>query len=131
VAGSVLVIDDDPASLRLMAATLDQLQYRTICRSDGLSALQAIETTPPLAVVLDLMMPDMSGFEFLEHFRRHPQHRDIPVIIWTAKDVSAAEQAALRQRAQSVLRKSAGESALLTEELQSLLALRRAAVERV
>ena len=85
VAGSVLVIDDDLASLRLMAATFDQLQYRTICRSDGLSALQAIETTPPLAVVLDLMMPDMSGFEFLEHFRRRPQHRDIPVIIWTAR----------------------------------------------
>jgi CheY-like chemotaxis protein len=121
LSGSVLVVEDDPSSLRLMAATLDKLRYRTICKHDGREALNAVEATPPLAVILDLLMPGMNGFEFLEHFRRHPRNREVPVIIWTGKDLSHAEQVQLRESAQSVLRKSNGGIAALVEEMKAVL----------
>jgi PAS domain S-box-containing protein len=121
VTGSVLVVDDDLGSLRLMAATLEKLQYKAICTQNGASALSAVETVPPLAVILDLLMPGMNGFEFLEHFRRHPRNREVPVIIWTAKDLSTAEQVRLRESAQTVLRKSDRGIPALLEELKMLL----------
>jgi CheY-like chemotaxis protein len=121
LAGSVLVVEDDPGSLHLMAATLEKLRYRAICKQDGQSALSAVEATPPLAVILDLMMPGMNGFEFLEHFRRQPRNREVPVIIWTAKDLSHGEQVRLRESAQTVLRKSHGGIAELIEEMKAVL----------
>ena len=122
LSGSVLVVEDDPGSLRLMAATLEKLRYRAICKQDGRAALSAIEATPPLAVILDLLMPGMNGFEFLEQFRRHPRNREVPVIIWTGKDLSHTEQVRLRENAQSVLRKStAGGIAELIEEMKAVL----------
>ncbi|HEX3696230.1 MAG TPA: PAS domain S-box protein [Polyangia bacterium] len=121
VAGSVLVVDDDAGNLRLMAATLEKLGYRTVCRQDARSALSAAEDQAPIAVVLDLIMPEMNGFEFLERFRRQPRNRDVPVIIWTAKDLVVGEREQLRQRAQSIVPKSAGGAAALVEEMKLLL----------
>src|SRR6185369_16592190 len=86
VPGSVLVVDDDHASLKLMSMTLTQLGYRAACAADGEVALQAISSALPIAIVLDLMMPRMDGFEFLERLRAAPERRRIPVIVWTVKD---------------------------------------------
>jgi CheY-like chemotaxis protein len=119
--GAVLVVEDDPGSLRLMAATLESLHYRAICKQDARAALTAVDATPPLAVILDLMMPGMTGFEFLDHFRRQQRNRDVPVIIWTAKDLTHAEQVRLRENAQTVLRKSPGGMSALLEEMKSVL----------
>ena len=121
LAGSVLVVEDDPGSSRLMAATLEKLRYRALCKPDGRSALNAVEATPPLAVILDLMMAGMSGFEFLELFRRQPRNREVPVIIWTAKDLSQAEQIHLRKNAQTILYKSSAGLAALIEEMKAVL----------
>src|SRR5262249_6325913 len=66
----VLVVDDDPQALKLMEATLTHVGYRPVCEPDGFSGLRAAERERPAAVVLDLVMPGMDGFEFLAHFRR-------------------------------------------------------------
>ena len=71
-AGTVLVVDDDPGSLRLMAASLEQLGYRSTCVERAIDGLRISERTAPLAVVLDLQMPEMDGFGFLEQFRSLP-----------------------------------------------------------
>ena len=73
--GGILVVDDDPGALRLMDATLAQLGFAAITRSSGASALEAAAKLHPEAVVLDLMMPGMDGFEFLDRFRRLPGAR--------------------------------------------------------
>jgi PAS domain S-box-containing protein len=129
--GSVLVVDDDPASLRLMAATLDKLRYRAICKQDGRSALSAVEAVPPLAIILDLLMPGMSGFEFIEHFRRHPRNREVPVIIWTAKELSVAERERLGEIAGTVVRKSKAGMSTLLEEIKSVLPIPPPSDERI
>ena len=102
----ILVVDDDETSLRLADEMLRQLGYRTVCRQDASSALKAAAKEKPAAVVLDLVMPEMNGFEFLRHFRKTRQGRGVPVIVWTSKDLTEAERSALRSAASGVTKKT-------------------------
>ncbi len=104
-AGSVMVVDDDPGSLRLMAASLQQLGYRSTAVARAVDGLRISEREAPLAVVLDLQMPEMDGFGFLDHFRRLPNCQTVPVIVWTVKDLAPAELERLKRSAQGVMSK--------------------------
>jgi CheY-like chemotaxis protein len=73
-------------------------------------------------VVIDLMMPGMDGFEFIDRFRQSPQSRGAPIIVWTVKDLTLAERSRLRGAAHAVVSKSARGAAGLVEELRSLWA---------
>jgi PAS domain S-box-containing protein len=119
--GGVLVVDDDPGSLRLMDATLAQLGFASITRSSGVTALEAAASLQPKAVVLDLMMPGMDGVEFLDRFRRLNGHLRTPVLIWTMKDLTSAEQAQLRQSAQGIVSKNGNTPSTVIAQLRALL----------
>jgi CheY-like chemotaxis protein len=119
--GGILVIDDDPGALRLMDATLAQLGFSAITRSSGASALDAAVQLAPCAVVLDLVMPEMDGIEFLDRFRRLPAHARTPVLIWTMKDLTEAETDRLRQSAQGVLSKNGHTPSTVIAQLRTLL----------
>ena len=121
----VLVVDDDPTSLRLMAATMQQLGYRARCVSNGDDALLIAQAAPPPAVVLDLMMPVMNGFEFLERFRQISKCRNVPVLVWTQKDLSTDEYARLQSTVQRVVAKGRSGMATLMKELQTFVSARR------
>ncbi|NUP13014.1 MAG: response regulator [Polyangiaceae bacterium] len=118
--GRVLVVDDDDASLRLMNLTLTQLGYRVMSASDGDVALRLVERERPSAVVLDLVMPGVDGFEFLVRFRANRANRRVPVIVWTMKDLTGEESTRLRASAQGVLQKGQGTADLL-DELRAFL----------
>jgi CheY-like chemotaxis protein len=118
-AGTILVVDDDPSALKLMRATLGKLGYAAQYVSDAESALAMCEARRPAAVILDLLMPKMDGFEFLVRFRSVPKNRAIPVVVWTMKDLTSEDRERLRRLAQGVVGKSAGNSVL--EQLRSLL----------
>jgi signal transduction histidine kinase/DNA-binding response OmpR family regulator len=120
--GTVLVLDDDSRALELMAASLRQLGYRAECASSGQEALDRARDQLPLAMIVDLLMPGMNGFEFLERFRELPGSRHVPVIVWTIKDLSSAERATLRMSSQAVVPKNG--SAALMDELSSFLPAR-------
>jgi len=122
-AGPVLVVDDDPSSLGLMAATLSRLGYRFVCKPDAHAALNAARTAPPSAVILDLLMPGMDGFEFLWRFRSDVRNRDVPVIVWTAKDLSDEEEEHLRYNALSVHAKMSGGLSRLVEDVKRVVPL--------
>ena len=113
---SVLVVDDDTAALKLAETILRQSGYRPVCRSSAAVALEVAAKEPPAAVVLDLMMPEMDGFEFLRRFRATDQGRRTPVIVWTVKkDLSAGEREQLRTSARAILAKGEGTAALVEE----------------
>jgi DNA-binding response OmpR family regulator len=102
-------------ALKLVATTLKQLGYRTRCESDGAAALRSLQEEVPIAVILDLIMPGMNGFEFLERLRREPAGRQVPAIVWTVKDLTQQERDLLRSSAQAVVSKGQGGSSVLAE----------------
>jgi PAS domain S-box-containing protein len=116
----ILVVDDDQSALKLADETLRRLGYRTVCRQNGASALRAASKERPAAVVLDLVMPAMNGFEFLKRFRRTQRGRHTPVIVWTSKDLTELERAELRAAASAVARKDEHADELV-HEIRSML----------
>jgi CheY-like chemotaxis protein len=118
--GHVLIVDDDEGSLKLMQKSLTQLGYRVVGARDGASALRSLSEELPGAVVLDLIMPGIDGFEFLLRFREMPAAKRVPVIVWTMKDLSAEEHERLEASSHAVLQKGWDQRVLL-QELESLL----------
>jgi DNA-binding response OmpR family regulator len=121
----VLVVDDDPKALKLMETTLRQLGYHPICTPNGEDGLRAAEEEGPAAVVLDLLLPGIDGFEFLKRLRRTKNGRGVPVIVWTVKDLSEPERVRLKRSAQAVVLKSQGGTASLLEEVRAHLPVSR------
>jgi PAS domain S-box-containing protein len=118
--GGVLVVDDDVSALRLMDAALAQQGIVSITRSTGAGGLEAAARLHPSAIVVDLVMPGMDGAEFLIHLRRLPAHAHTPVVVWTVKDLDAAERERLGRSAQRIVTK--GDSPLgVVHQLQALL----------
>ena len=82
----ILIADDDVDALRLVGLMLERKGYEIIAAASGNQALQkAIETQPDL-IILDVMMPDMDGYEVATHLREHPATEQIPILMFTAKN---------------------------------------------
>ncbi len=118
----VLVVDDDHGALRLMEATLRQLGHSAMCIAKSEDALVAIIESRPAVVVLDVLMPEIDGFELLDRMRAIPGMRDVPVIIWTVKDLTDAERARLLEGAQGIVFKSQGSTDEIVAALEPYLA---------
>jgi len=81
----ILVIDDIPAVLDVVQSVLERESYEVITATDGSSALEQIKIRMPDLILLDLSMPIMNGYEFIEQFRqRYQQAESIPIILLTA-----------------------------------------------
>jgi CheY-like chemotaxis protein len=80
----ILVVDDNEQNLELLQAYLEDFDCRTISAMDGLEALEVIKKSKPDLVLLDVMMPKMSGFEVCRRIKNNPQTADLPVIMVTA-----------------------------------------------
>lgn len=79
--GYVLIVDDEPEITKLFEITLRKIGIKTKVANDGAEALRQIKRGRPDLVVLDLMMPGVSGFEVLKRLRRQPSTADLPVIV--------------------------------------------------
>jgi CheY-like chemotaxis protein len=115
----ILVVDDDPRARKLAERSLTDAGYRVRVAANGAEGLEAAVEALPAAVVLDLMMPGVDGFGFLRRFRATALGRQVPVIVWTVKDLTRAEEALLRDAAQGLVQKGEGADLLLAE-LQEL-----------
>jgi PAS domain S-box-containing protein len=118
---TILVVDDDPAALKLASLALREMGYRPVCCVDPEDALRTVAADPPGIVIVDLLMPGVDGFEFVTRFRAMPGGRDVPIIVWTVKDLDAAERRRLQPSITGLVSKNAGGSHALVEELQRLL----------
>jgi CheY-like chemotaxis protein len=123
--GRILVVDDDPLALKLMETMLRQIGYRADVRSDGAAALDLAAREPPLAVIVDLLMPGMDGFDFLTRFRALSACRLSPAIVWTMKDLTSDDYARLHHLAQSVVTKATRDPTSFATELSTLLSGQR------
>lgn len=83
----VLVVDDDPDILSLAVHGLETHGYRTETATNGVEALEAIEKEAPGLILLDMKMPEMDGWSFVQEFRNR-YGRSIPIVVMTAAEVS-------------------------------------------
>ena len=81
----VLVVDDNPDGIRIVESILKGSGYDVVVATSGQEALDAVDAKPPAVILLDVMMPGMSGLEVLEKLRAQPKNGRIPVILLTAK----------------------------------------------
>ena len=102
--GAVLVVDDDPDARARLRTVLERNDWVVREAANGKEALAAVALAPPLVILLDLTMPVMDGFSFLQTLREQPGGQDIPVIVLSARDLSQGDQQRLRT-ADRVLRK--------------------------
>jgi signal transduction histidine kinase/CheY-like chemotaxis protein/PAS domain-containing protein len=123
----VLVVDDDPRSRDMLRRTLQKEGWTVAEAVNGREALGQLERSRPALVLLDLMMPEMDGFEVLERMRREDAWRAVPVIIVTAKDLTREEVDRLNGRVVKVLQKGTYRRRDLLDDVRALLA-RRASV---
>src|SRR5262249_46600418 len=115
----VLVVDDDAFIRREMRAALEQDGWLPEEAENGRVALALLEERPYDAVLLDLMMPEMNGFELLMEMRARERLHDIPVIVITAKDLTAEERSLLELGTKQVLQKGLKEE-MMKDVLQAL-----------
>ncbi|MBI2466907.1 MAG: response regulator [Candidatus Rokubacteria bacterium] len=119
---SVLVVDDDPAFRELARRLLEREGYRVAEAENGRVALERVREAPPGLILLDLMMPEMDGFAFVEELRREAAWRAIPVVVVTAKDLSADERARLNGYVEKILQEGAYPRDALLAEVRELVA---------
>jgi CheY-like chemotaxis protein len=104
--GVILVVDDESESRRIARRHLDRLGWEFAEAEDGAGALLWLAQNPrPAMILLDLLMPGMNGFAFLEEIAKHGEWRDIPIVILTAMPLGAAERELLAGRTREILAK--------------------------
>lgn len=81
---SILIVDDQPANIKVLAGMLNRKNYKIKKAIDGETALIAAESNPPDLILLDILMPQMNGYEVCEKLKSNPQTKDIPVIFVSA-----------------------------------------------
>lgn len=110
----VLVVDDNLQNLELILAYLEDLDCQTLSAEGGQEALQIIENDPPDLVLLDVMMPKMSGFEVCKRIKGNPKTSEIPIIMVTALSEMGDIERAINSGTDDFLSKPVNKWELLT-----------------
>jgi len=103
---TVVAIDDDPLAIELVRASLEQEGWTVLGAATGQEGLALIRERKPSAVLLDLLMPGMDGFEVVEALRADPDTKTVPVVILTSKSMTQQDKERLQGRITYVARKT-------------------------
>ncbi len=102
---AILVVDDDPSARTVLRRRLEEKFCKVSEAENGEAALQKIRRSQPAIIFLDLMMPVLDGFDFLEILRNDPELNSIPVVVVTAKDLTPEDRHRLNGRVHNLLLK--------------------------
>lgn len=98
VTGPILVVDDNSNTRELVCRSLIEQGLSVTEAEDGVKALELISTQTPVLILLDLVMPNMNGFDFLERVRENEELASVPVVVMTALDLSAEDRQRLDKK---------------------------------
>jgi GAF domain-containing protein/DNA-binding response OmpR family regulator len=104
--GHALLVDDDEVVRRGVRQALEPIGWRVTEAGDGQEAVALLTFARPDVIILDLMMPKMDGFEFMDELRGRPDHQDIPVVVITAKDLTDEDRDRLNGGVERIIQKS-------------------------
>ena len=114
----VLLVEDDEASREMMRALLTREGWNVTEAANGRAALEQMEGARPDLILLDLMMPEMDGFEFAQRLRERPEWHTVPVIVLTAKDITDADRLRLNGYVEKIVQKGAWDHDALLREVR-------------
>ncbi len=117
----VLLIEDDLATRQVTRAILEKEGWKVTEAGNGRVALECMERERPSLILLDLMMPEMDGFEFAVRVRRNVDWRLIPIVVLTAYDLSSEDRERLNGHVETILRKAGDSRDALLHQLRDLL----------
>ena len=120
----VLVVDDEASTRELLKETLESEGYIPVLAANGKEALAALARISVSAILLDLIMPEMDGFEFLLRMKEDPGSRNIPVLVLTAKDLADNEIEMLRHETIGLFQKDREWKKQMLAELQRAIGMR-------
>jgi CheY-like chemotaxis protein len=118
---SVLIVDDDESIRKMMSAVMRKNGYRVLEAGNGKAALEVLKHNPVSLISLDLIMPEMDGFEFLAHIRKHEEWRDIPVVIMSAKELDQYETGVLEGAVEKIMSKDSSDKEDLLLEINRMV----------
>jgi CheY-like chemotaxis protein len=101
---TVLIVDDDPKAVEVIAAFLEGPAYHTVRAYGGRQAISLARQLHPDLILLDLMMPEVSGFDVVAELGRSPGTADIPILVVTAKEITVEDRTALSRNGSAVVR---------------------------
>jgi signal transduction histidine kinase/DNA-binding response OmpR family regulator len=121
---NVLIVEDDPEAREMLRRLLQNDGWAVAEADNGRTALEHLARQRPAMVLLDLMMPEMDGFEFIVEMNRHEEWKSSPVIVITARDLTVADRLRLNGHVTRVLQKGLYSRDELLEQVSSLVASR-------
>ena len=120
---TILLVDDNLQNLELMQAYLDDLPSRVVTAADGVEAMEAVAREKPDLILLDVMMPRMSGFEVCQKLKANPETREVIIVMVTALNEVPDYERAVESGTDDFLSKPVNKLELLTR-VKSLLRVR-------
>ena len=117
---TILIVDDSPTELHVLAKILHNAGYETLTAPDGEAGIAMAKTKHPDAVLMDVVMPGLNGFQATRKLSRDPVTQGIPVVIVSTKDQETDREWGLRQGARDYLVKPVDGNELL-QKLNGLL----------
>jgi CheY-like chemotaxis protein len=117
----ILVVDDDPQVAEMLRQSLSESDFVLTSAEDGEAGIQAIETQRPDVILLDLMMPKLDGFGVIQRMRADPELINIPIIVISAKELTADESKTLKESVVFVMKKQGFDGELLKDEINSVV----------
>jgi PAS domain S-box-containing protein len=119
--GKVLIVEDDSTTRILFRRILEKEGWNVVEAENGRLALQQLAIAPPDLILLDMMMPEMDGFEFITNLRQHPEWRSMPIIVVTAMELTGSDRLRLNGFVEKILQKSAYSRDDLLQEVRDLV----------
>ena len=117
----IFIIDDAPENIRILAQAL-KTDYKTTFATAGAQAIKfAMSEEPPDLILLDIMMPEMDGFQFVEEIRKHETWQKIPIVVITAKDITDEDKLRLNGYVEKILQKGSYSRDELLSMVRNLL----------
>jgi hypothetical protein len=119
---TVLIIEDDASTREMLRRTLEKEGWRVAEATNGRAGLAELEKQIPALILLDLMMPEMDGFEFMEALRTGANTPRIPVLVITAKDLTEEDRRRLNGGVERIIQKGASTREQIMAEVRAVLA---------
>jgi CheY-like chemotaxis protein len=104
---TVLLVEDDVVTRQMMCNLLEREGWDVVQAANGRQALDVMSHLCPALVLLDLMMPEMDGFEFVVEMHRHPEWCKVPIVVLTAKDITPEDRRRLNGSVERIVQKGA------------------------